>query len=351
MKLGIIGPPQSGKTTIFNAVSGQQEMVGDYSRAVHRAVIKVPDKRLDDLASLINPRKITYAEIEFLDAAGFTGKGKSAGKDIDITPDLRLMDALVIVVDQFSPNAMPEKDYQSILDEMLIADLIVIENNTGKLEREIQLTGKKERALELDVLKKCQDALNNETMLSEIGLTPEEEKSIRGYAFLTLKPILLTFNISEDLLPEYESVYASYEKFCRERIRDISVICGKIEMELAALDEDDKWEFLKELNIARPATEKFILKSYQLLGMISFFTMNENECRASTIKKGSNAVQAAGAVHTDFARGFIKAEVATHEDFMEHETLSNLKATAKLHIEGKEYIVQDGDVILFRFNV
>jgi len=352
MKLGIIGLPQSGKTTIFNAVSGQQEAVGDYSRTVHRAVIKVPDERLDNLAEIINPKKVTHAEIEFLEAAGFSGKGKEAKDDIgSLTPELRLMDALVIVLDAFSENAAPEEDYRTIIDEMILADLIVIEHNIEKLERTIQLTGKKERALELEVLKRCHKALNEEKLISELGLEPNEEKAVRGYAFLTLKPFLLTFNISEDELENYSELYKAYEKYCKEQIRDISVICGKIEMELSVLDDEARKEFLEELNIERPVVEKFIRKSYHLEGLISFFTVGDPECRAWTIREGTTAKKAAGAVHTDMERGFIRAEVASYEDYVEYKTLPALKSAAKLHIEGKDYIVQDGDVILFRFNV
>ncbi len=235
MKLGIIGPPQSGKTTLFNAVSGKMEAVGDYSRAVHKAVIKVPDERLDNLVTLQTTKKVTHAEIEFLDAAGFTGKGKKSGKDTDIMADLRLMDALVVVIDQYSPDTTPEADLQAMLDEMILADMVIIENNVDKLERTLKLTGKNERARELEVLKKCQTALENETPLSEIGLTLDDKKEVRGYAFLTLKPILITFNISEDMLSDYNKIYEGYKKYRQDGIREISVICGKIEMELAAI--------------------------------------------------------------------------------------------------------------------
>ncbi|HDL03768.1 MAG TPA: redox-regulated ATPase YchF [candidate division Zixibacteria bacterium] len=351
MKLGIIGLPQSGKTTLFNAASGQQEAVGDYSKAVHRAVIKVPDRRLDDLSELHNPKKTTYAEIEFLDVAGFTGKGKKAKGEPDIMHDLRLMDAVVIVVDAFNPDADPERDLQILIDEMILSDLMMIEHNVDKLERTIKLTGKQERARELEVLKRCQKALEEERMLIEIGLSDDDKKEVRGYSFLTLKPQLLVFNISEDKLPEYASIYAGYEKYCREGMRDISVICGKIEMELAALADEDRGEFLKELNIERPVVEKFIRKSFGLLGLITFFTVGPPECRAWMLRKGSTAPKAAGTVHTDFERGFIRAEVASYDDYMVHKTLPALKAAAKLHVEGKDYVVQDGDVILFRFNI
>ena len=351
MKLGIIGLPQSGKTTLFNAVSGLEEAVGDYSQAVHRAVIKVPDERLDNLAELFEPEKVTHAEIEFLDAAAFTGKGRKAGDEPDIMHDLRTMDAVVIVVDDFSDNAQPERDLRNLIDEMILADLVLVENNLTKLERSIKLTGKKERAAELEVLKKCHQALNEEKSLSVLGLTEDEKREVRGYAFLTLMPQLIVFNIGEDKLPRRHEIYESRKEHCVEGFRDISVICGKIEMELAALEEDERAEFLRELNIDRPAVDKFIQKSYGLLGLISFFTVLGPECRAWTIKEGTTANKAAGVVHTDFERGFIKAEVAAYDDHMEYKTVPALKAAAKLHIEGKDYVVRDGDVILFRFNV
>jgi GTP-binding protein YchF len=351
MKLGIIGLPQSGKTTLFNALSGQEVSVGDYSQAVHRAVIKVPDERVENLASLIQPKKVTHPEIEFLDAAGFTGRGKRPARETDIFHDLRMMDAVVIVIDDFSPEANPDKDFRSVIDEMILADLVMVESNVDKLERSIKLTGHRERAGELEILKRCQEALNNEELIIELGLSEEDKKHVRGYSFLTLMPQLIAFNISEDKLTEQDEISARYEKYRKEGTRDIAVICGKIEMELAILDEEDRTEFLKELHIEEPAIDRFIRKSYGLLGLISFFTMNPNECRAWTIPKGTTARQAAGVVHTDFERGFIRAEVASWEDYMEYKKPAELKAAAKVHVEGKDYVVQDGDVIQFLFNV
>jgi len=351
MKLGIIGLPQSGKTTLFNAASGLGEPVGDYSRAVHQGVIKIPDERIDNLATIFNPKKITHAEIEFLDAGGFAESKKKAKGEHDIIHDLRMMDALIVVVDDFNSGATPEEDYQKVLNELAFADLVLIENNVDKLDRMIKLTGKLERARELEVLKKCHKALNNETLLFNIGLSDDEKQAIAIYSFLTLKPQLLTFNISEDKLVDYAAIFDGYTKYRKEGIRDISVICGKIEMELASLPDEDRAEFLKELNIASPVIEKFIQRSYGLLGLISFFTVGEPDCHAWTIRKGTTARKAAGVIHSDFERGFIRAEVATYEDYMQYKKLPELKAAAKLHVEGKEYIVQDGDVILFLFNV
>ena len=350
MKLGILGLPQSGKTSLFNAASGNAVEVGDFSQKEHRAIIKVPDSRLDDLTTLVTTKKVTYAEIEFLDAAAFTGKGKQSG-NISIPNELRLMDAFVLVLDAFSGERDPEKDLQTITDEMILADMAVVENNVEKLSRLIKVTGKKERARELELLEKCRDALNEERMVSELDFSDEDWKILRGYAFLSQKPQLLAFNISEDKLPETDKLYDDFSKYRVEGKRDIVVVCASIEMELASLASEDRKAFLDDLGIAKPVIDKVIQRSYSLLGLISFFTIGEPECRAWTIKKGSPAPKAAGAIHTDFERGFIKAEVATYDDYMVHKTLPALKAAAKLHIEGKDYVVQDGDVILFRFNV
>lgn len=350
MRLGIIGLPQSGKTSLFNAASGMAAEVGDFSQKEHRAIIKVPDHRLDNLTTIVTTRKKTHAEIEFLDAAAFTGKGKQAG-DISIPAELRLMDAFILVMDAFSGERDPERDLQTITEEMILADMAVVENNVEKIARLIKVTGKRERARELELLEKCREILNEEKMVGELELGEEDWKTLRGYAFLTQKPQLLVFNISEEKLPDFGKLYSYYSKYKAEGRRDIAVVCARIEMELAALSADDRRAFLDDLGIEKPVIDKVIQRSYTLLGLISFFTIGEPECRAWTIKKGSAAPKAAGTIHTDFERGFIKAEVATYDDYMVYKTLPALKAAAKLHIEGKDYIVQDGDVILFRFNI
>lgn len=350
MKLGIIGKPQSGKTTVFNAASGLQEAVGDYSQTVHRAIIKVPDNRVDKLSELLQPKKITYAEIEFLDAAGFTGKGKDA-TDFEISSDLRQMEALIVVLDAFSHDAKPKADYEDLTAEMILADQVMIENNIVKRERKVKLTGDKSGQQELEVLKKCLASLENEQLLMDAGLTPDEEKLVRGYMFMTVKPILAVINISEDAISKADEILKQFDDILSPGKREAVSLCGKIEMELVTLDDDDRAMFMAELGINAPAVAKVVQKSYDMLGLISYLTAGEPEVRAWTIKKGMNAQSAAGVIHSDIERGFIRAEVIKYDDYIEYKSEKAVKAAGKFKLEGKEYIVQDGDVILFRFNV
>jgi GTP-binding protein YchF len=350
MKLGIIGTPQSGKTTIFNAAAGASESVGDFSQAVHRAVIKVPDNRLTQLAELVNPKKITCAEIEFLDAPGFSGEGKKSGA-LEIHPDIRKMDAFMLVVNAFSSDAGPEGAIQNLIDEMILLDQAMLESNIDKKARKMNLTADKSEARELEILKHCLTQVEKEKPLLELGLPEEELRAIRGYMFLSLKPLLLVVNISEEDLPRSAEIAQRYARFVSPGKRDVVIVCGKIEAELMALEGGERQQFLQELGISHPATELVVQKSYDLLGLISFLTAGEPEVRAWTIRKGTNAQQAAGVIHSDIERGFIRAEVIKFNDYVQHKTHAALKAAGKLRLEGKEYIVADGDVMLFRFNV
>jgi len=352
MKIGIIGLPQSGKTTVFNAASGKSEAVGDYSKASHRAIIKVPDGRLDRLAELVNPQKIVHAEIDYIDSAAFTGKGKAADKSaLDIPDDLRYADALIVVIDCFSPDAKPEHDFNLFIEEMILADQIIIERKLEKVHRAAQLAADKEAVREEELLQKCLKCLEDEKPLASAGLAEDERRALSGYAFISLTPILIVANIPEDDIGEEQKWIGRFDEHVIPGVRECIALCGKIEMELAALDADDRKEFLKDLGIERPAMEVLIRKSYGLLGLVSFFTYNEQEARAWPIPAGTPARRAAGAVHSDLERGFIRAEVIHFDDFDRLESTAAIKEAGKLHVEGKEYTVQDGDVILFRFNV
>ena len=350
MKLGIIGKPQSGKTTVFNAACQMQVAVGDYSQAVHRSIIKVPDKRVIALAELVNPKKLTYAEMEILDAPGFSGKGKEAA-GIEISEDLKKMEALMAVIDGFSPDCKPEKDIQDLIDEMIIHDQTVVESNITKKEKKMKQAGDKTVITEINLLKRCLAQLETERPLIELDLSDDELKLIRGYMFMSLKPMLIVLNISEDDIPKSEEIYAGLSKFVSDSKRELAVMCGKIEMELVGLEEEELKEFLKDLGITTSAVDIVIQKAYKLLGLMSFLTAGEPEVRAWTIKRGTNAQKAAGVIHSDIERGFIRAEVTSYDDYIEHKTPAALKAAGKQRLEGKEYRVKDGDVILFRFNV
>jgi GTP-binding protein YchF len=313
-------------------------------------VIRVPDKRVDKLAQVLAPEKVAYAEIEFLDAPGFTGKGKDSQAP-EITPDLRLMDALVPVIDCFSSSINPERDIRNLVDEMILADQVVVESNIEKKARKIKLTGDKAGVRELELLRQCQTALDQGKLLIDLDFPEIEEKMLRGYAFLTRKPLLFVLNIKEADIARAEECVQQVGGLLEQGKRDCAVLCGKIEMELLAVDTEERKLFMDDLGIEDPAVEKLIRKSYSLLGLISFITVSGPEVRAWTIRSGTVAQKAAGVVHTDMERGFIRAEVVKFDDYVTYETSAAIKAAGKVHLEGKDYVVQDGDVILFRFNV
>ncbi|MCK5125988.1 MAG: YchF family ATPase [candidate division Zixibacteria bacterium] len=352
MKIGIIGLPQSGKTTVFNAASGKAEAVGDYSKASHRAIIKVPDARLDKLSELVQPKKTTFAEIDYLDIAAFSGKGKqSDASSMNIPDDLRYSDALMVVINCFADDCTPERNFGLFLDEMILSDQVIIERNIDKKERTAKLTGDKSMASEVAVLRKCLDALENEKPISEIELNNDELRVLKGFKFLSQKPLLVVLNYSEGDIGSEQKWLDMFKDKEISGIREFVSICGNIEMEMAALDAEDRTEFLADLGIERPAMEVLIQKSYSLMGLISYFTVGEPDAHAWTIKSGTNARKGAGAVHSDIERGFIRAEVITYDDFVEHGSTPACKEAGKYHVEGKEYLIRDGDIILFRFNV
>ncbi|MDH3891951.1 MAG: YchF family ATPase [candidate division Zixibacteria bacterium] len=350
MKLGIIGKPQCGKTTVFNAAAGQHEAVGDYSQASHRAIIKVPDERVDRLAELAQPDKMTYAEIEFLDAPGFTGEGKK-GSELKVTNDLRDVDALIMVIDAFSPDADPEKYIQNLYDEMMLADQVVVENNLANKTKKMTLTGDKTIQTELDLLQKCLDLLEDDKALLHLESNDVEARFLRNYQFLSHKPILIMLNIAEEDLPKQNEIYNQYKHVIEPGKRELATLCGKLQMDLATLPPEEQQAFFEDMGVTSSAMDKVIHKSYALLGLISFLTTGKPDVRAWTITKGTIAHRAAGAIHTDIERGFIRAEVTPFDDYVAYKTPAALKAAGKTRLEGKDYIVQDGDVILFRFNV
>ncbi len=350
MKIGIIGLPQSGKSAVFAAACGKTG-TGAGGARTQRAIIQVPDERLYVLGELAESKRIVHAEIELLDAGGFSGSSKGAGVDSKALAELKQMDALLLVVDSFSGTRDTDADIQNAIDEMILNDLAQIESQVPKLEKVVKMGGAANRTRELEVLKKCLQTLEEERPLIELELDESELKEIRGYTFLSIKPLLIVINIDEDKLAEADAIEKQFDSRVRENRSEVAVICGKIEMELAEMEADERAEFLQDLGIQRPAVEVVIQKAYKLLGLIPFFTAGEMESRAWTIRRGCIAQKAAGVIHTDIERGYIRAEVIAYDDYVSCKTPAEAKKQGKMRLEGKEYVVQDGDVINFRFNV
>ncbi len=350
MKIGIIGLPQSGKSAVFAAACGKSETPASATR-LQRAIIQVPDERLQVLSDLAESKRIVNAEIELLDAGGFSGSAKGAGVDSKALAELKQMDALLLVVDSFSGTREPDSDIQNAIDEMILNDLAQIESQVPKLEKVVKMGGAADRTEELKVLKKCLATLEEERPLIELSLNDAELKEIRGYTFLSIKPLLIVINIAEEKLADATTIESSFDSRVTPHRCEVAVICGKIEMELAEMEPAERAEFLQDLGILNPAVDVVIQKAYTLLGLIPYFTAGEMETRAWTIRRGCVAQKAAGVIHTDIERGFIRAEVIAYEDYVACKTHLEAKKQGKMRLEGKEYVVQDGDVINYRFNV
>jgi len=257
----------------------------------------------------------------------------------------------MVVLNGFSADANPKADLTDIIDEMILADQVMIESNIEKRAKKVRTTSDKSAAVEIDLLKKCQAHLEEEKLLIDIDITDDEKKSLRGYMFMTQKPLLVVINIAEESIATADEKMKLFDDFVSANKREATVLCGKIEMELVTLEDDDRAMFMEELGIKSPAVDLVVQKSYNLLGLISYITAGEPEVRAWTIKKGTVAQKAAGVIHSDIERGFIRAEVIKYDDYVELGSEKAVKAAGKFRLEGKEYTVGDGDVILFRFNV
>ena len=362
LKFGIIGLPQSGKSTVFNALSGGHAAVGDYStaKAANMAVVKIPDPRIDRLIEIFKPRKITPAEVEYVDIAGLTRDASSdRKKEAAYTHSIRLADALLQVVRCFDnpdvphPDGSvdPKRDIAEVDSELMLADMMILENRLNKLERQLKVASKDRDTVELDLLRRLQKSLEDEKPLRQLEFTDDEIKRIGTFGFLTLKPMLYILNLGENQFPDRQRWEDDFVFVNQNRKSGLASICGSLEMDIAALDEADRADFMLELGIEKAASDVIINKSFDLLGMIVFLTGGEEEVHSWPIRKGTNAQNAAGAIHSDIQRGFIKAELTSYADLDRLGSWSKARDVGKLHLHGKEYVVQDGDVILFRFNV
>lgn len=344
MKVGLIGHRGAGKTTVFNMLTGLQAQVGGYGskEEVHLGVIKVPDARVDKLAQVFEPKKTTYAEIRFTDFPA-SQDDEDLKKNSNLITQMREVDAMALVLRDFEPDADPLRQLNDLLTEMILADLTVVENRRTRLKKE------KARPQEEALLARCATTLENEESLRNLKFSAEDENLLSGFGFLSRKPVLVLFNQADDKAGQPLS--AAYQNELKRRGLDGLALAGKVEMEVAQLDENDREAFLKEIGIQEPARERFIRASYRLLDLISFLTTGEDEVRAWTITQGTSARKAAGKIHSDIERGFIRAEVIAYDDFVVLGSEAKCKEAGKFRLEGKDYVVQDGDIIHFRFAI
>jgi ribosome-binding ATPase len=358
MKSGIIGLPQVGKSSLFKILTKTHLDAQSFAnpREAHLGVAKVPDPRLDQLSALYHPKKTVHASVEYVDVAAV---GEEALKEAAYAGTLRNVDSLIHVVRAFENDAVahvgpidPLRDIRNVDFDLMVSDLGQIEKRMERLEKDLKRMKSAELEREAEVLRRAKAFLESERPLREMELTAPEEKAIRGFMFLSQKPILYVLNISEstDLGKDLE---AAVEKFNLQEVAarpnaGATAICGKVEAELAEMSDADAADFLSSYNLSESGLSRLIRKTYELLGLISFFTVGEDECRAWTIRRGWRAVEAAGAIHSDLEKHFIRAETIHWDQLLAAGSEANARNKGTLRLEGKDYVVKDGDVMHIR---
>lgn len=352
MKVGIIGFARSGKTTLFNALTGASAAVGAFgSRDANIAVLKVPDERVDRLAEIHRPRKKTYAEFHFVDVAPNESASDDKALDGAALTALKNVDALAHVVRAFANEEVPHpsgsvdaaRDAKALEEELALDDLIIIERRIERLEKENR------REHEHDLMQRCRAHIEAGAPLRTLELNEQEARELAGYGFLSRKPLLLLGNYGEESIGAADP--AGLEAYAREAGLPLVALCGAMEIEVSQLPPEERGAFREELGLGEESRVRFIQTAYRMLGLMSFLTAGEPEVRAWTIRTGTRAQDAAGTIHSDLARGFIRAEVVAYDDFIKAGSMARAKEAGTVRLEGKDYIVKDGDILLIRFNV
>jgi ribosome-binding ATPase len=352
MKIGFVGLPQAGKSSIFRLLTGQPKPAESFQAKAAVGVARVPDRRLDVLTRMFQPKKTVPATVDLVDIIGISKGASESTVSAQFLTQIRPMDALLHVVRRFESDllepALPVRQaIRAVEDELLLADLGVVEKRMERLEKDVLKLGRKEEKVELDLIRRCKEALEAETPLRALGLGTDEQRLLRGYGLFTLKPELLVINVDEATVSDKAAGARLQEEAGGRGI----VLSAALEEEIAALAESEREAFLREYGLEEPARDRLLRACYETLGYISFFTVGPDECRAWPIPRGTNAQSAAGVIHSDLERGFIRAETIGYEELVEAGGLNEAKRVGKLRLEGKEYEVLDGDVLNIRFNV
>ncbi len=363
LKAGIIGLPNVGKSTLFNAITNQHILAENYPFATiepNVGVVNVPDDRINHLVAMYQPARIIPTSYEFTDIAGLV-RGASQGEGLGnkFLSHIREVDAICEVVRCFQGDNIihvdgavdPIRDIETINLELMLADLEVVQSRLEKISKKARTTKNKDDLIEVEALEKAKQALETNQPLRLVNFNEDEQQKLKSYNFLTLKPLIYLANIDEDSIGYDNELVVRVKEYALQENTPVVVLCAKIEEELSELNETDRQEMLDALNIPSSGLDMLIQATYELLGLATYFTVGSDEVRAWTFKKGMNAKKCAGIIHSDFEKGFIKAEVISYEDLMTYGSELKVKEAGKVRIEGKDYIMQDGDICHFRFNV